>query len=398
MTSGLRFVSLAFGLATIALLSEAAHAQRFAPTPVTGIKVLAGNPNPVTVFENRTFLSSATLCGEIQRNKGLIDQAVNQAMVVLNQRIAAHIKGVSIVRHELTLSRSCSAVADGATATNPQGGLNVNLKMPGTRFAANITTPDAEVLGAKIGLPQGADPRIEISFDLEATVQIAVPRTLGERLRAGSATVAVFNVSHPRGLNFTGKLAGAAADAATSVYDHFNKGEIGLKLAQGHAFSGAIPAGVLDSANRSLDPYRSKLSSLQVQVDPQQALLVLQATDGKKVADPRCISGYVWRAIRSDDLVCVKPEIRAQVQADNRQAGERRVSEPDRAMLTTCGGVRPDPACTARAYRIPCKQGFVWREAIADDYVCVTPATRQQARDDNSWAQRRRMDYEAVIR
>jgi hypothetical protein len=37
-----------------------------------------------------------------------------------------------------------------------------------------------------------------------------------------------------------------------------------------------------------------------------------------------------------------------------------------------------------------CKQGYVWREAIPSDHVCVTPATRQQTRDDNSKASARR--------
>ena len=33
-----------------------------------------------------------------------------------------------------------------------------------------------------------------------------------------------------------------------------------------------------------------------------------------------------------------------------------------------------------------CKQGYVWREATTSDKVCVTPATRDQARYDNSQA------------
>jgi hypothetical protein len=37
-----------------------------------------------------------------------------------------------------------------------------------------------------------------------------------------------------------------------------------------------------------------------------------------------------------------------------------------------------------------CMQGYVWREAIPSDHVCVTPATRQQAQDDNGQASARR--------
>jgi hypothetical protein len=37
-----------------------------------------------------------------------------------------------------------------------------------------------------------------------------------------------------------------------------------------------------------------------------------------------------------------------------------------------------------------CVQGYVWREATPGDHVCVTPQTRQQAKDDNSQADQRR--------
>jgi hypothetical protein len=36
-----------------------------------------------------------------------------------------------------------------------------------------------------------------------------------------------------------------------------------------------------------------------------------------------------------------------------------------------------------------CKQGFVWREAVRDDYVCVTPQTRSNAAADNAQARHR---------
>lgn len=38
-----------------------------------------------------------------------------------------------------------------------------------------------------------------------------------------------------------------------------------------------------------------------------------------------------------------------------------------------------------------CVQGFVWREAVPDDLVCVTPETRDQTREDNSLAESRRV-------
>jgi hypothetical protein len=33
-----------------------------------------------------------------------------------------------------------------------------------------------------------------------------------------------------------------------------------------------------------------------------------------------------------------------------------------------------------------CQTGFVWRQAVPDDYVCVTPATRAETAEDNSLA------------
>lgn len=37
-----------------------------------------------------------------------------------------------------------------------------------------------------------------------------------------------------------------------------------------------------------------------------------------------------------------------------------------------------------------CKMGFVWRDAVANDHVCVLSVTRQQAADDNQQAAARR--------
>jgi hypothetical protein len=37
-----------------------------------------------------------------------------------------------------------------------------------------------------------------------------------------------------------------------------------------------------------------------------------------------------------------------------------------------------------------CLQGYVWREAVDGDHVCVTPETRTQAAEDNRLAAGRR--------
>jgi len=73
-----------------------------------------------------------------------------------------------------------------------------------------------------------------------------------------------------------------------------------------------------------------------------------------------CVQGYVWREATRGDHVCVTPEIRAQAWNDNK--------------------TNPNEACP---------RGLVWREATPQDHICVDPSTRAQAWDDNAHAQER---------
>lgn len=90
----------------------------------------------------------------------------------------------------------------------------------------------------------------------------------------------------------------------------------------------------------------------------------------------QCVQGYVWRVSRPDDLVCVTPEMRAQVADDNAHAEERK-----------------DPACATQDCQFgpdQCVQGYVWRVITPDDLVCVTPEMRAQVAQDNALAAERR--------
>ncbi len=78
----------------------------------------------------------------------------------------------------------------------------------------------------------------------------------------------------------------------------------------------------------------------------------------------RCTQGYVWREAFGGDTVCVLPETRDAVRADNAATSDRIDS--------------------ARAPN--CLTGFVWREAKPGDIVCVTPRMREQVRADNAAA------------
>jgi hypothetical protein len=83
----------------------------------------------------------------------------------------------------------------------------------------------------------------------------------------------------------------------------------------------------------------------------------------------RCLKGYVWREASPTDQVCVTPETRSQVAADNAAAVSRWVD----------GDYGPHT----------CVAGYVWRKAYEGDQVCATPAQREQAALDNDQAQSR---------
>jgi hypothetical protein len=82
-----------------------------------------------------------------------------------------------------------------------------------------------------------------------------------------------------------------------------------------------------------------------------------------------CKSGFVWREASPTDHVCVTPDVRQQVMADNAQASSRWIPGP----------YGPHT----------CISGYVWREAFPGDDVCVLPGQRDQAAYDNSQASTR---------
>lgn len=79
---------------------------------------------------------------------------------------------------------------------------------------------------------------------------------------------------------------------------------------------------------------------------------------------PACKPGYVWRAARPGDAVCVTPEVRDKTAQQNAAAAQN--------VQAGNGNI--------------CKPGFVWRNAYPGDAVCVTPDVRDQAAADNQAA------------
>jgi len=86
----------------------------------------------------------------------------------------------------------------------------------------------------------------------------------------------------------------------------------------------------------------------------------------------RCKEGFVWREASTDDQVCVTPESRERVRAENQSASAR---------------VDPNGAYGPNT----CLAGFVWREALAGDLVCVTPEVRALVRQENAEAANRKL-------
>src|ERR1700676_81490 len=77
-----------------------------------------------------------------------------------------------------------------------------------------------------------------------------------------------------------------------------------------------------------------------------------------------CIEGHVPRLTNPQDHVCVTPQTRAEVIADNQAASRRRAQGQGDACVT----------------------GYVWRQANFQDHVCVTEPVRQQTLEDNKLA------------
>lgn len=59
-------------------------------------------------------------------------------------------------------------------------------------------------------------------------------------------------------------------------------------------------------------------------------------------------------------------------------------------VATVLSGLAAASAFAQSGAPATCRQGYVWREAFAGDYVCVTPAARAQAWQDNGQAATRR--------
>lgn len=100
-----------------------------------------------------------------------------------------------------------------------------------------------------------------------------------------------------------------------------------------------------------------------------------------------CAPGFVWRDAFDGDHVCVSPQRRDQVAADNEQASNRVAA----CATTDSEAAKGIPYCSFAGPQY-CAQGFVWREASPADHVCVTPGERDTVRNENNTAKSRYAD------
>lgn len=373
----------ACALAPAAALAQPGFGQ--GGPPVRGVTVEVENQ---AVLSQPDLFASDRICGAFLPADRNLAGVADMVIARVNPMIQRRVSGVQLVRYRLDASRACTV-----SAYVDQSDLVLIVRLPQNAFETNVTTPDVRLLGADLGLPQGADPRLRVTFDAEVEVRIGLPRGPGQCLRPGSYRARVANISMPSGVNFTGRITGFLLDVATSIYDAFRNNEIGRALGEGITRGGRLPPEIIDTVNRPLCRSGQTFAAFQHSIRGEQ--LVLALGRGPTIADDRCIDGYIWRQLRPDDKVCVRPETRAQMLADNRLSPERTMP---RVSIPRCPLSRPCPTPPPPTGPAPCRSGFVHRAAVADDFACVTPAARDQAQADNRAAPTRRRDYREVIR
>lgn len=351
---------------------------QFGRTILRGVRIDAP---PRVLWNDPGILSSERICAGVDQLRPAIAEGVNFLVNEFNNELRARAPGLLLVRHRATVSPRCSA-----RATYVPGALILDLDLPQNDFTSNVTIP------AGILWRQSFDPRLSMKFDVAVSIWIPLPSAGGQCLGAPQATATVRNIRLPEGRNITGDIVAAGIDVGSSIYDRFNNGRLGQLLGRGVSWQRAVPAGFVAEANRHLCgsgvPYRS----LTIGTAPGD-LLVMALSTGARVTDNRCIDGYVWRGARPGDDVCVRPEARARVRAENAaHASRAQPFDPRMASLRVCaqlGTCPPEP--------VRCLAGFVWREAVPGDRICVPPSSRALAAQENTMARRLRRDYEPPI-
>lgn len=367
------FHGLRTALAAMALAAPLAPAQaQFGPTIVRGATI---EMPPRTLMSDASLFASQRLCAQADGQRERILDELNAGIGRLNAELRKHNPGWSLVRHRFDLA-PCQARAELTTQ-----GIVMRVVFPGTRLTGNIT--QGTILG------QWADPRLSVTFDLAVAMATPLPTAGAGCAGHPGTTVMVRNVSRPQGENLSGDI--VVKLASLLAPDSLN----GL-LASGFSADDLPVDPKILELDRLLCRGGISYRSSRVGMVPGEQLLISLSSSARFV-DTRCIDGYAWREARPGDNVCVTTARRTAVRQENAQHRNRVVPRDPRQVMLQ-GACLPGTPCTPRALPPqPCLSGFVWREAVQDDFICVTPQSRALAAQENRTAARYRRDYEPVI-
>lgn len=364
------FCSAMIGLGLV-VVGSTANAQSFGATVLHGVKVvsvLKGQSRDVAAAP-RLFPDSCMRAD--QSREGIQQAAASVFESKVNERLQP--QGFWLSRVAISLQ---PIDCENAAQMGGPGRLNIVYRFARSHLTFSVNTR------------QDGVPRADFSadFDLTARAVLVTPSRPPFTLGVDWPTITIENISYDS-QNATADVVKAAIDALKAV-------------------SGTdVTAAVTQSRSFSLESLTTDLGRLPIPTGTQLALTVigdqavLTVSDGSTVADPRCINGYVWRQARADDLVCVTPQVRSDTVMDNRLWMTRTTGlVAAHCMNQPCLLARRNEEMQGPTTPRPCLNGFVFREAYAGDYYCVTPQTRAQAKYDNSQSTIRRADYRQPIK
>jgi len=340
---------------------------------VHGVKIVAvAKGQARDVWSDPRFFPET--CANLDQNRPRLQDLAAQ---VIEQRLDAQLPhGFSVSRVKVALQP-----IDCETSGRMSGISTVGFDY---RFARSTLT-------FSLNTTQDGVPRLDFSarFDLSVRAGLILPAHAPFRLGLDDPHLAIQNISYDS--------ENAPADIVKGAVDTL------------HALTGFdAMAGVTQDRAFDFGPVEAGIGRLQnalpagatLAVTRQDDQAILTVGDGSSVSDPRCVAGYVWRQAGPNDLVCVTPAVRLQTAAENRDWPAHVVSQAvDTCATYICRMNGRHPAAAALpAQKYTCRTGFVYREAFAGDYVCVSPAAHAQALSDNAYELVRRVDYHAPIK
>lgn len=287
--------------------------------------------------------------------------------------IADKVAGMGRRAYDLT----CTMAASGSVFVRQvPGGIYVSYQLFGNSGGFRVTDPRTCHPDHGTFLCPN-DARFSLKFAMEVTTLIRTPGSIcslsaepaqvllhAVQITPENAAASLHDLLNPSQL--TGmELAAQARERTTSISVNDAFAELRIACGRGDAIARLI----------------GKFTGLETEVRLPQGVTFRAIHPG--IPAPRfqnvdlpsgnstCVAGYVWREAYDGDVVCVTPERRSEIRAENGTAAARR--DPN-------GGPWGDATCLS---------GFVWRLAKPDDLTCVTEDSRTRVAEENSTADSR---------